>query len=154
LEKGEMIAVEGLARRAGEGAGAVRLAGNVGWNREPLTDPFPAGEVEDPAVAVGENDHPLEARPSEADAPPVTRAVDRIRATERLAVEPIGPAAGIIMDPDRRARAPDVDVMGQCEIAEAELDADLAERAGKLGFTLEIRNRPDEGIYPIEHLPL
>jgi hypothetical protein len=55
------------------------------------------------------------------------------------------------MNSDRCAAPANVDMVGQREIAEAEIARDLAERFGERRFGLEASDIPDKCIYTTEH---
>ena len=71
-----------------------------------------------------------------------------------MIVEPFNPTCRIIVKADRTAVPANVDVMREREIAEAEVEGDLAQRFYQLFLTLELADVADERFYPIEHPPL
>ena len=90
----------------------MRLARDMGGDRESFANPLASRKIENALVAGRQNDHLAEAGPGEADAREIACAVDRVGFSELLLIEPLRPARRIIVQPDRRAAAPHVDVMG------------------------------------------
>jgi hypothetical protein len=93
---------------------------------EAVADAAFPGQLENFKIARRKPDHARELRPGETDARQVTGAVDRIRGAQAVAVEIVHPFERIIVEPDRRLRrVPDVDMVGQREIAEPKFQGDL-----------------------------
>ena len=153
LEEGEVLCSDGLARGAGERAGAMGFPGDMRRHSETLSDAFAASEIEHSPVPRGEREHVGELRPGEADAGEVACAVDRVDRAEALLVEPLGPSCRIIVNPNRAARAAHVDMMGEREIAEAKVPRDRPYGFGQLLFAGKLANVPDEFFYATEHPP-
>src|SRR5438105_14494861 len=106
-----MLFGEAIVDGAGEGAGAVRFARNMGGDGEALANALAPRELEHPAVLVGQRNHLVKPRPGEADAGDIACAVDGIGPAERLLVEPLRPAVRIIVDADRGAASSHVDMV-------------------------------------------
>src|SRR5207253_1004989 len=109
---------------------------------------------EHPAVLVGQRNHLVKPGPGEADAGDIACAVDGIGPAERLLVEPLRPAVRIIVDADRGAASSPVDMVGQREIAKAEVARDVGQRLGERLLRLELADVPDKRVYTTEHPPL
>ena len=151
LKKWQVFDSQSLARASSERAGAVRIAGNVGGNREAFPDPVGSSKFEDPMIIRGQRNHARKFRPGEADSCEVARPMDRVEPAQRLLIEPVRPVFRIIVDPDRRITSSHVDMMGQREIGEAEIARDIPQCVGELDFAAQFPNIPDKGLYTIEH---
>lgn len=127
------------------------FARNMRRNREPVADPLASRRGEDLLISGGHRDHFWKSRPRKSDARQMTCAMDRIDRSQLLSIEPLGPTGWIIVDPDRAARSPDVHMVGQGEIFEAEVATDFAECAGKCVGSLKVTNISDKCIYTVEH---
>src|SRR5437868_3368336 len=79
--------------------------------------------------------------------------VHRIDPSQTLLIKPFRPPCRIIVDSDSAARALDVHVVREREIAQAEVAGDLLERIAERFGALEIAKRSDNGIYTVEHPP-
>jgi hypothetical protein len=68
---------------------------------------------------------------AKADAGDIACAMDGVGRAQRLLIEPFGPAVRIIVKPYRSAAPAHVDMVGQREVAKAEIAGDIRKCAGK-----------------------
>ena len=78
--------------------------------------------------------------------------MNRVGGTELLLVEIFLPFGRVIVQPDRWLRSvPDIDMVGQREIAEAQFPADAAKRVGQFVLGRDLTDMGDERINLVEH---
>ena len=97
-------------------------------------DALLARQPENPAIALGQGNHAGNLRPAKAGGGHMAGAVDGIGDTQRLGVVIVCPPVGVIVQPDGAIPSGrDVDMVRQCEILEAQLGGNRAQRLGRGG---------------------
>ena len=83
----------------------------------------------------------------------MARAMHGVGLAEDLIIEPILPSLRIIVKPNGRASAPNVNMVGKCKIGKAEVLGDFRNGIGELMLGLERSDITDEPVYTVEHSP-